>query len=202
MIRSAGRSAALLPLLLLLSACATSSPASPGPSSSGPSSSAGPATWVSVDPSADADRPDVPATDRPKRIAADADLCELLLEEEIKAATGAPYARRGKPVAGTLCVWQLSDVVGDQGTPTEMLMLTSMPAGTWLGEEQGVVGGYPTRKRIGDGMCALKVALRRPEAPTDKVVLVVNLTLADKTTNPCPAAQKLAETALPRVPGA
>jgi hypothetical protein len=71
-----------------------------------------------------------------------------------------------------------------------------------LGEEQGVVGGYPTRKRVGDGSCVLKVGLRSPDGPTDKVVLTVSLSLADKTTAPCPATQTLTETALGRIPTA
>ncbi|XVV07715.1 DUF3558 family protein [Actinosynnema sp. CA-248983] len=197
--RSAGRSAALLCLpLLLMSACTTPSPGSPAPESS----SSGPATWVSVAPAAETDRPDVPGTDRPKRIAADADLCELLTQEEIKSATGAPYALRGRPMPGMVCGWQLSDAVDDRRIPTEMLMITSSLPGTWLGDEQGVVGGYPTRKRAGDGSCALKVGLRRPDSTADKVVLTLNLSLADRATDPCRAAETLTETALARVPGA
>ncbi|MCC8249810.1 DUF3558 domain-containing protein [Saccharothrix luteola] len=181
-----------------MSACTTSPPASPATLSS----SSGPAPWVSVTQQAETVRPDELATDRPNRIAADADVCALLTEQEITAATGAPFARTGRPLPGTLCLWQLGDAVDDRGTPTETLTLTSALPGGWLGEEQGVVGGYPTRRQVGDGLCTLKVGLRRPDAPTDKVVLTVGLHLTDKSVDPCPATQTLAETALSRVPNA
>ncbi|MEV8442621.1 DUF3558 family protein [Actinosynnema sp. NPDC051121] len=199
--RTTGRSAALLALLLGVSACATSSPASPA-SPAQPQSSPDRAAWVSVTPPAETVRPDELATDRPKRIAADADVCALLTEQEVTAATGAPSARTGRPVPGTLCLWQLGDTVDDRGTPVETLILTSAVPGMWLGEEQGVVAGYPARRRAEDGTCALRVGLRRPDAPTDKAVLTVSLQVADKTIVPCPAAQTLAEAALNRVPDA
>ena len=193
---SAIRWAALLSLpLLWVSACTTSPPASP------PSSSA-PVPRVSVTQQAETVRPDELATDRPKRIAADADVCGLPTEQEILAATSAPSARTGRPLPGTLCLWQLGDAVDDRGVPAETLTLTSALPGAWLGEEQGVVGGYPTRRLVGDGLCILKVGSRRPDAPTDKVVPTVSLHLADKTIDLCPATQTLAETALSRVPGA
>jgi hypothetical protein len=195
---STGRSAALLCLPLLWVSACTTTPASPAT----PSSSSGPAPWVSVTQQAETVRPEELATDRPKRIAADADVCALLTEQEITAATGAPFARTGRPVPGTLCLWQLGDAVDDRGTPIEVLTLTSGLSGGWLGEEQGVVGGYPTRRRVGDGLCILKVGLRRPDAPTDKVVLTVSLGVTDKSSDPCPATQTLTETALSRVPGA
>lgn len=202
MTRSVGLSAALLSLPLLWVSACTTSPLASSPSSESPSSSSNRAAWVSVTQQAETVRPEELATDRPKRIAADADVCGLLTEQEVVSATGAPFARTGRPVPGTLCLWQLGDAVDDRGTPTETLTLTSALPGVWLGEEQGVVGGYSTRRRVGDGLCILKVGLRQPDAPTDKVVLVVGLNLADKTTDPCPAAQSLTETALGRVPSA
>ncbi|MEV1118779.1 DUF3558 family protein [Actinosynnema sp. NPDC049800] len=196
---SAGRSAALLLLpLLWVSACTTPPP---GSSATPPSSPDRPA-WVSVTEQAETVRPDELATDRPKRIAADADLCALLTAQEVTAATGAPSAKTGRPLPGTLCLWQLGDAVDDRGTPTETLVLTSALSGVWLGDEQGLVGGYPTRRLVGDGSCTLKVGIRRPDAPTDTVVLKVMLHVTDPTTDPCAAARPLAETALSRIPSA
>jgi hypothetical protein len=196
---SVGPSAALLVLsLLCVSACSASSPGQ----SATPSSSPDQAAWVSVTEQTETVRPEELNTDRPKRIAADADLCALLTEREVTAVTGAPHARTGRPVPGALCMWQIGDAVDDRGTPVQMLTLTSAPLGGWLGEEQGVIDGYPTRRRVGDDFCVLKVGLRHPDAPTDRVVLAVHLRLADKATAPCPAAQTLAESAVSRVPGA
>lgn len=141
---SAGQSAALLSLTLWVSACTTSSPASPAT----PSSASNPTTWVSVTQQAEAVHPDELTTDRPKRIAADADVCALVTEQEVTAATGAPSARTGRPLPGTLCLWQLGDAVDDRGTPTETLILTSSLPGVWHGadqEEQAVRTPRPTR---------------------------------------------------------
>jgi hypothetical protein len=100
-----------------------------------------------------------------------------------------------------VCGWQLGEAA-ENGPLADMLILTSSLPGTWLGDEQGVVGGHPTRKRVREGACTLKVALRRPDGPTDKAVLMVDLSLPDKTADPCPIAQKLTETALGRISGA
>lgn len=59
--------------------------------------------------------------------------------------------------------------------------------------ETGQENGTPASSRVG---------LSSPDGPTDKVVLTVSLSLADKTTAPCPAAQTLTETALSHIPAA
>ncbi|MBB4966923.1 hypothetical protein [Saccharothrix violaceirubra] len=88
-----------------------------------------------------------------------------------------PSAKPVGRLPGELCMWQ-------------------------LGDEKGLVDGYPARRRSGEGFCGYEVGLRRPETRNDRVVLTVDLRRADKTADACPATQKLTEAALGRVPDA
>ncbi|WP_367128792.1 hypothetical protein [Saccharothrix sp. HUAS TT1] len=198
MTRLPGRTTAtalLLPFAFLAAACGAEDV-------SAPTSTSPPSTWIEVTSPVEGTRPDEPAVSTPKRFV-DGDVCALLGEQEITDAAGTPYARRISAEPGERCTWQLGDTPDDNGQPVEVFFVHVQPADRWLGVEQGSVKGHPTRRQDRDGICMLRIALHQPgSGRSERAVMSVNLRLADRTADACPAAQSLAELVLDRLPAA
>jgi hypothetical protein len=187
----------LLTFAFLVAGCTgTPDPAPTTPSTT----SVAPSTWGPV-PSADA-RPQDLAASAPKKFT-DGDVCKLLTLEEIKATAKSPSAEDLITDPGKRCSWQLGDSVDDKGMPAEFLIIQVHRADMWQGAEQGVISGHPTRRRSQEGLCVLRIALRKPvDQHTDQPVMAISLKRTADQADVCPAAQSLAALALDRLPAA
>lgn len=197
--RSAALHRALLALVFLVTGCTTQNAMTTGQTSSPPETP----TWVTVPYPVQTIERAALSTSTPKRITDRTDLCELLAEQEIVSTAKVPFARHLVPEPGERCRWRLSDTADAKGLPVDTLVVQAHPATLWLGTEQASIDGHPTRRRGGDGICILRVALHQPnDDDTDRPVLGIILGGADTTADVCPAAQTLAELALDRLPTA
>ncbi|WP_223198991.1 DUF3558 domain-containing protein [Solihabitans fulvus] len=182
--------------LSILAGCSSSTPQA-GTSAS-PSS-----TWVSM--TAFALPSDVVAA-TPRR-AAPGDLCGLLTPEEVaKAADAGPAT--SVPGKEGKCGWSIGPGVDAEGTPDSLLLASVENTVAWSGTERGMVDGHSALRHSVEGLCMLRVAIRKPisengdSSKPDDPILVLSLKIKGRPADVCPAAESLAKIALQRLPRA
>ncbi|WP_447007932.1 hypothetical protein ACRAKI_16285 [Saccharothrix isguenensis] len=193
----------LLTFAFLVAGCTgTPEPTTTATTTEPSATSVAPSTWGPAPATTERARPEELNAAAPKRFT-DGDVCELLTSQEITATAQVSSAEDLVTDPGKRCSWQLGDSVDAKGMPAEFLIIQVHLADMWQGTEQGVINGHPTRRRSQEGLCVLRIALRKPaDQHTDQPVMAVSLKRTAEQADVCPAAQSLAALVLDRLPAA